>query len=450
MRGRISEIEIGGRVAVSIQLKYINKSNHISLASLLTWGRLKNAWEIPKMPSRKKRATAWQRTISNDTTMVKRPENGQKANELNQWAHAGKAVLCEICVDVSWFVGFIARFCNLLQFPNTVIFVSPAWLKCPHLVQGLPVEMDSIDCPLVILKELLHKQLDVSCHGSLSPTPESHSLVCLCGFRVSCKTFPTSANHLGFPTNLTSLSDYDAVVIILLHSSIRTTWNDHILAISGSGLTILESGTQVFSSNDESILAGKKRCSKGCDRSVPSPNLSHSDPPGYWRGQAWPARWKTCRLQHTGTTQMYTNLVLVMTLSTLFFHVSSLLKSNFLGVWHLEDHLKHGRKRFIRKIIGEPTVRNANDAGVLGLQYSTSLYSNRLGEFLRISSGSCLCQDVLCFFHCSSGRRPTKVTPHSCSHWLSKLLAVKCKITSAAGNVALWWYILLVKFIRSR
>jgi len=64
---------------------------------------------------------------------------------------------------------------------------------------------------------------------------------------------------------------------------------------------------------------------------------------------------------------MYTNLVLVMTLSTLFFHVSSLLESNFLRVWHLEDHLKHGRKRFIRKIIGEPTVRNANDAGVLGL-----------------------------------------------------------------------------------
>lgn len=404
MRGRISEIEIGGRVAVSIQLKYINKSNHISLASLLTWGRLKNAWEIPKMPSRKKRATAWQRTISNDTTMVKRPENGQKANELNQWAHAGKAVLCEICVDVSWFVGFIARFCNLLQFPNTVIFVSPAWLKCPHLVQGLPVEMDSIDCPLVILKELLHKQLDVSCHGSLSPTPESHSLVCLCGFRVSCKTFPTSANHLGFPTNLTSLSDYDAVVIILLHSSIRTTWNDHILAISGSGLTILESGTQVFSPNDESILAGKKRCTLKRLWQICS----------FTQLVTFRPSWLLTRPGLTCTVEN-------MPIATHRDH-TNVYK---FGLCHDFVHLILPCVIFTKKQL-------------------------RLGEFLRISSGSCLCQDVLCFFHCSSGRRPTKVTPHSCSHWLSKLLAVKCKITSAAGNVALWWYILLVKFIRSR
>ena len=33
MQGRISEIEVGGRVAISIQLKYIDESNHISLAS---------------------------------------------------------------------------------------------------------------------------------------------------------------------------------------------------------------------------------------------------------------------------------------------------------------------------------------------------------------------------------------------------------------------------------
>ena len=35
------------------------------------------------------------------------------------WARAGKAVLLEVRIGLSWFVGFIARFCNLLHFPNS-------------------------------------------------------------------------------------------------------------------------------------------------------------------------------------------------------------------------------------------------------------------------------------------------------------------------------------------